>query len=122
MLIWAQRACLFVCVRNKEREFVCVCAYIVFVANGMLVSVPHDDQVPRYHPAQNTLEGGREEEREREREKETDGKLIHHVCSYCEREKERTKEKSDVGTCLRVLVLSSFLSFRFFLSLSLSLS
>ena len=76
--------CVFVCVRervrNKEREFVCVCEYIVFVANGMLVSVPHDDQVPRCHPAQNTLEGGREEEREREREKETDGERIHHVC------------------------------------------
>ena len=67
-------------VRNKEREFVCVCAYVVFVANGMLASVPHDDPVPRCHPAQNTFEGGREEEREKEREKETDGEIIHHVC------------------------------------------
>ena len=51
--------------RPRQRDSVCVCVYIVLLANEILVSVAHDDQVPRCHPAQNTLEGGREEERER---------------------------------------------------------
>jgi len=48
----SERAIVCVCVSERQRkkayEF-CIC--IVFVADGILVSVAHDDQVPRCHSA-----------------------------------------------------------------------
>ena len=55
--------------RPRQRDSVCVCVYIVFVAHEILVSVAHDDQVPRCHPAQDTLSCAKEREKEIEREK-----------------------------------------------------
>jgi len=56
-------------VRDKERESVCVCIYIVFEANGILVSVAHDDQDASL-PSCAGRSFMRERERERGRERE----------------------------------------------------
>jgi len=53
--------------RKRESERLCVC--IVLLANEILVSVAHNDQVPRCHPTQDTLPCAKERERERQRER-----------------------------------------------------
>ena len=56
--------------RDKESEIACVCIYMAFVANEILVSVAHNDQVPRYPPAQDTLSYAKERESVCVRERE----------------------------------------------------